>query len=70
MRMLKLGSKSNQATSFLGMLTLMMVLLVYGSNHNRLKVDWEKVDWMVCHSDHKHFHQRLLPIIHQFSELL
>ena len=42
-----------------------MVLLVYGSNEYRLKIS-EKVDGMVCHSNCKHLHQRLLPAIHQF----
>ena len=43
------------------------VLVGYGSNDNRLRA-WVKVGWMVCHSDRKHLHQRLLPAIHQFSE--
>ena len=49
------------------MLFLLMVLELYGSNDNRLRV-WEKVDLMVCHSDCKHLHQGLLPAIHQLSE--
>ena len=27
---------------------------------------WEGVKWMVCHSDRKHFDQRLLPEIHHY----
>ena len=44
-----------------------MVEVGYGSNDNRLRV-WEKVDWMVFHSDSKYLHQRQLPVIHQFSQ--
>ena len=44
-----------------------MVLLGYASIDNRLRV-WEKVEWMVCHSDYKPLHQRVLPAIHQFSK--
>ena len=33
-----------------------MVSVVYGSNHNRLRV-WEKVDWIVFHSDEKNLHR-------------
>ena len=44
-----------------------MVLVGYRNNDNKLKV-WENVDWMVCHSDRKHVHQRLLlPAVHQVS---
>ena len=39
----------------------------YRSNDNGLRV-WEKVDWMVSHSDSKHLHQRQLPGIKKFSE--
>ena len=39
----------------------------YGNNDKKLRV-WEKMDWMVFHSDSKHLHQRLLPAMHQFSE--
>ena len=45
-----------------------MVLVGYQSSDNKVKV-WEKVDWMICYFDCKHFSQRLLlPAIHQFSE--
>ena len=44
-----------------------VVLVDYGSDGNRLRVS-ENVDWMVYHSYCKHFHQRLLPAIYQFSE--
>ena len=50
-----------------GMWVLVMGLVGYGSNNNSLRA-WEKVDWMACHSYWKHLHQRLLPVIHQFSE--
>ena len=40
-----------------------MVLVGYGSNGNRLRV-WEKVDWMVFHSNRKDLPQRLLPVMH------
>ena len=51
-----------------GMWVLVMVLVGHGRNNNRLRV-WETVDWMVCYSDCKHLHERLLPEMHQFSEL-
>ena len=35
-----------------GIWVLLMMLVGYGSNGNRLRL-WEKVDWMVCHSDCK-----------------
>lgn len=41
---------------------LMIVLVGYGSNDNRLKV-WGSVYWIVCHSDDKHPHQMLLAIV-------
>ena len=46
---------------------LVMVLIGYGSDDNRLRV-LDKVDWMVSHSNCKHLHQRLLPTMHQFSD--
>ena len=46
---------------------LVIVLVGYGSNNNRLKI-YEKVYWMVCHSDFKHLPQGALLAIHQFSE--
>ena len=49
------------------MRVLVMVLVGYGRNDNRLRVS-EKVDWMVFHSGRKHVHQRLLPEIQQFPE--
>ena len=45
---------------------IIMVLVGYGSNDNRLRI-WERVEWMVCHSDRKHLYQRPLPAIHQLS---
>ena len=50
-----------------GMLGLLMVLVGFGSNDNRLRV-WERVEWMVCHSYSKHLHQRPLSAICQYSE--
>ena len=50
-----------------GMWVLVMVLVGYGDNDNRLKI-WGKVDWMVCHSDQKHPHQRLPTAIKELSE--
>ena len=41
------------------MRVLVMVLVGYGGNDNRLGV-LEKVDWMVFHPDCKHLHQRQL----------
>ena len=35
-----------------------MVLTGYGINDNRLRA-WEKLDWMVFHSDWKHLHHLL-----------
>ena len=46
---------------------LVMVLVGYGSNDYRLKV-WQNVDWMICHSNCKHFYSRLLRAMHQFFE--
>ena len=51
---------------FRGMWFLVIVSVGYGSN-NRLS-GWERVVWMICHSNHKYLQQRLLPTIHQFSE--
>ena len=45
----------------------MNVFVGYGSNNNRLRV-YEKVDWLVYHSDLKHLPQRVLLAIHQFFE--
>ena len=45
-----------------------MRLAEYGSNDNKLRV-LEKVDLMVCYSDCKRLHNRLLPAMYQFSEL-
>lgn len=45
---------------------LVMVSVGHGNNDSRLRVG-ERVEWMYCHSIHKHLHQ-LLPTIHQFSE--
>ena len=46
-----------------------MVLVGYGSNDNKIRVG-EKVNWIICHSDCKHLHQRSssssLPEIYQF----
>ena len=39
-----------------GTSVLLMALLGYGINHNRLRVR-EKMDWMVFHSDWKHLYQ-------------
>ena len=50
-----------------GMWGLVIVLVGYGSNSNRLKI-YEKVYWMVSHSDFKHLLQGALLAIHQFSE--
>ena len=50
-----------------GTWVLVMILVKYRSNNYRLTV-WEKVDWMVCHSNWKHIDQRKLPVIHHFSE--
>ena len=60
MKMLNLGWKSIETNW--GMWVLVMVLVGYGSNDNRLRL-WEKVDWMFYHSHCKHLHQRLLPAI-------
>ena len=49
------------------MWVLVMALVGYGSNDNKFKV-WEKVDWMVYHSDCKYLYQMLLPAMQQFSE--
>ena len=46
------------------MWVLVMVLIGYGSNENRLRV-WDKVDWVVSHLNCKNFYQRLLPTMHQ-----
>ena len=71
MRMLNLRWKSSEATGFRGIWVLLMVLVGYGSNDNRLRV-WEKVDWIICHSDCKHLYQRSSssssPAIYQLYE--
>ena len=45
----------------------MIVSVGYGSNNKSLRV-YEKVDWLVCHSDLKHLPQRVLLAIHQLFE--
>ena len=45
----------------------MLVLVGYGSNNNTLRV-YEKVDWLLCHSDLKNLSQRVLLGIYQFFE--
>ena len=40
-----------------------MVLVVYENTENGLRV-WEKLDWITCHSDCEHVHQRLITVIH------
>ena len=47
------------------MCVLVIVLVGYGSNDNRLRV-WEKMNSKVFHSDHIDLHRRVLPAIHQF----
>ena len=44
-----------------------MLLVGYGSNDYMLRV-WEKVKWIVFHSDCEHLNQRLPPAIQHFSE--
>lgn len=44
---------------------LVVVSLGHGSNDGKLR---RVIDWIICHSDHKHFHLRLLTAIHQISE--
>ena len=46
----------------------MFALVGYGGNNNRFRV-YEKVDWMVCHSDFKHLPKGALLSIHQLFEL-
>ena len=46
---------------------LVIVLVVYGSINNRLRV-YENVDWTVCYSDHKFLPHSVLFAIKQFSE--
>ena len=46
---------------------LVIILVGYGSNNNRLRV-YEKVHWLLCHSDLKHLPQRVLLAMHQFFE--
>ena len=54
--------------AYRGIWVLVMVLVGWGSNDNRLRVG-EKLDWIICHSDCKHLHQSLLlPVIHQIFE--
>lgn len=50
-----------------GVWNLLKVLENYGYNGNRWMV-WERVEWMVWHSDLKYLRQRLLLTIYQFSE--
>ena len=40
-----------------------MVLVGHRGSDNKFRA-WEKVDWIVGHSDYKHLHQNLLPEIH------
>ena len=49
-----------------GMRGLLMVLVGYGSNNNRLRV-LERMKWIVCHSDRKYPRQLLLAV-YQISE--
>ena len=44
-----------------------MVLVGYEGHGNKFRV-WERMDWRLCHSDNKHFSQRLLPAIYKFSD--
>ena len=44
-----------------------MVFVGYGSHGNEQKT-WEKVESMVCHSDHKYLAQILLLAKYDFSE--
>ena len=46
----------------------MIILIGYGSNNNRLRI-YEKMDWMVSHSDLMHLPQRILLSIHKSFEL-
>ena len=46
------------------MLVLVMVLVGYGINDNRLRIK-KMVDFMVFYPDYKHLHQRLLAIMYQ-----
>ena len=46
------------------MCVLVMVLVGYGTNDNRLRVK-ENVDWMGFHSDCNHLQERLLAISNQ-----
>ena len=46
---------------------LVIVLVGYGSNNNKLIV-YDKVDWTACYSGHKFLSQRALFAIKQFSE--
>ena len=50
------------------MSVLMMVLVGYEINDNKLRV-LEKVDWMDFHSNRKQLRQRVLPAVHQFLSL-
>ena len=46
---------------------LVIVLVGYGSNNNKLRV-YENVDWTACSSGHKFLSQIALFAIKQFSE--
>ena len=45
-----------------------MVFIGYGTNDNRLRVR-KKVEWLACHSDLKHLHRRLVPVMVNFLSL-
>ena len=46
-----------------------MALLGYESDDDKLEVRKRVVHCIVCHSDYKHLHQRLLSAIHQSLSL-
>ena len=56
------------STGFQRNMSLVIVLVGYGSNNNRLRV-YERVDWLFFHSDLKHLPQRVLLAIHHFLSL-
>ena len=64
MRMLNLDKNKVKQLVSRAMWVLVKVLVEYGSNDNMVRV-WEKINWMVCHFDSKHLHQKLLPPIFQ-----
>ena len=66
---IKLNYENKKTVFWRRFIVSMEVMIIgYGSNDNRVRI-WERVEWMICHSDYKYLHQRLLPAIINFLSL-